>query len=98
MAAQLTSPWRYISAAATVAAAVFLLIVLQPHLDVNLTTAALTLVVAVLVAALYWGSGPALWASVLALLALNYFFIPPVHTWAIRDPEDLVAFAVFIIT
>jgi K+-sensing histidine kinase KdpD len=98
MAAQLKSPWRYISAAATVAAAVFLLIVLQPHVDVNLTTAALALVVAVLVPALYWGSGPALWASVLALLALNYFFIPPIHTWTIRDPEDLVAFAVFIIT
>jgi len=98
MATPISSPWRYLSAAATVAAAVFLLLVIQPRLEVNLTTAALTLVVAVLVPALYWGSGPALVAAILALLSFNYFFIPPIRTWAIRDPENLVAFAVFTIT
>src|SRR3954468_22138913 len=98
MAAHLASPWKYLSAAATVAAAVFLLVTLGPHFNVNLTTAALTLVVAVLLSALYWGSGPALFASVLALLSFNYFFIPPIHSWAIRDPENLVAFTVFTIT
>src|SRR3954469_1005871 len=96
MAAQLASPWKYLSAAATVAAAVFLLVFIPAQ--VNLTTAALTLVVAVLVAALRWGSGPALLSAILALLSFNYFFIPPVHTWAIRDPENLVAFTVFTIT
>jgi two-component system sensor histidine kinase KdpD len=80
----------------TVAAAVLLLLALRAQ--VNLTTAALTLVVAVLVPALYWGSRAGLVAALLALLSFNYFFIPPIHTWAIRDPENLVAFAVFTIT
>lgn len=96
MAQLFSSPWKYLSAAATVAAAVFLLIVLRSH--VNLTTVALTLVVAILLCALYWGSGPALAASVLGLLAFNYFFIPPIHTWVIRDPENWVAFVAFTIT
>ncbi|MDP9268369.1 MAG: DUF4118 domain-containing protein [Acidobacteriota bacterium] len=98
MAQTFSTPWKYLSAAATVAVAVLLLIAVRAHIDVNLTTAALLLVVAVLLPALYWGSGPALAAALLALLSFNYFFIPPIHSWAIRDPENLVAFAVFTIT
>jgi K+-sensing histidine kinase KdpD len=96
MGALTSTPMKYLSAAATVAAAASLLIAIGAH--ANLTTAALTLVVAVLLSALYWGSGPALLAAILALLSLNYFFIPPIHTWAIRDPENWVAFVAFTIT
>ena len=96
MAGLLSRSWSYISAAATVAAAVFLLVALRPH--VNLTTAALALVVAILIAAIRWGSGPALLSAVLALLCFNYFFIPPIHTWTIRDADNWVAFVVFTIT
>jgi K+-sensing histidine kinase KdpD len=71
------------------------LVLFQPA--ANLTTAALALVLGVTLAAVVWGSGPALLASLVALLALNYFFIPPIHTWAIRDPENLVAFVVFLV-
>jgi two-component system sensor histidine kinase KdpD len=71
------------------------LVLLQPA--ANLTTTALAFVLGVTLAAVFWGSGPALLGSVVALLSLNYFFIPPVHTWTIRDPENLVAFAVFLV-
>jgi len=55
-------------------------------------------VLVVMLAAVQWGSGPALLGSVIALLALNYFFIPPVHTLTIADPENWIAFAAFSIT
>jgi len=34
--------------------------------------------------------------SVLALLALNYFFMPPVGTFALEDPQNWVALLVFL--
>lgn len=35
--------------------------------------------------------------SVLALLALNYFFMPPVGTFRLEDPENWVALLVFLV-
>jgi two-component system, OmpR family, sensor histidine kinase KdpD len=34
--------------------------------------------------------------SVLADLALNYFFMPPVHTFTIADPQNWVALFAFL--
>lgn len=41
------------------------------------------------------GRGPALTTSFLTLVALNYFFIPPLHTFNITHPQNWAAFAVF---
>jgi K+-sensing histidine kinase KdpD len=35
--------------------------------------------------------------SVLAVLALNYFFLPPVGTFALEDPENWIALFVFLV-
>jgi two-component system sensor histidine kinase KdpD len=32
------------------------------------------------------------------MLCFNYFFLPPVHTWTISEPQNLVAWAAFTIT
>jgi two-component system sensor histidine kinase KdpD len=37
-------------------------------------------------------------ASVIAVLGFNYYFLPPVGTFTIRDPQNLVAFLAFIVT
>lgn len=66
--------------------------------SVNSTTVALTLLVVVLASATFFGRNPALLASFAAMLCLNYFFLPPVHTWTIADPQNLVAWAAFTIT
>lgn len=87
---------KHLLATASVAAVVVGLVALMP--GVNLTTVGLVLVLAITLVSVRWGSGPGLAASVAALLAFNYFFIPPVHTWVIRDPENLVAFFVFFLT
>ena len=65
---------------------------------VNVTTVALALLLAVLFAAIVFGSKPALAASALAMLCFNFFFLPPYHTLTIADPQNWVALTAFFIT
>lgn len=76
------------------AAAVGVLIGIRAH--VNLTTVALGLILTVMVTAVRWGSGAALIAAVFSALAFNYFFIPPLHTFTIREPQNWIAFGAFV--
>jgi two-component system, OmpR family, sensor histidine kinase KdpD len=63
-------------------------------LDVHLTTAALLLLLAVLVATLL-GRAAAVAGTVTAFLALNYFFTTPRDSFDVQKGEDLVALFVF---
>lgn len=65
---------------------------------INSTTIALILLLMVLSSATFFGRNPALLASFIAMLCFNYFFLPPVGTWHIADPQNLVAWAAFTIT
>src|SRR6476660_8377818 len=38
-----------------------------------------------------FGSGPAVMASVLAFLTFNWFFVGPVHTLTVTDPDEWLA-------
>jgi K+-sensing histidine kinase KdpD len=73
-----------------------LLIPVRGH--INSTTVALAFLLVVLFAAIRWGSRPAILASVLGVICFNFFFIPPIHTFVIADPQNWVALAVFFIT
>src|SRR5438128_644609 len=53
---------------------------------------------AVLPVAVAWGLRYALPVAVASMLAFNFFFLPPVHTLALRDPANWVALAVFLAT
>lgn len=76
-----------------------LTILLEPvHFQISPTTVALTFLMLVVLIATFWGSLPALVSSVLAMLSFNYFFLPPVRTWTISDPENWVAWFVFTVT
>ena len=68
------------------------------HDQLNHTTVALALLLVVLFVATVWGSWPALIASVLGMLCFNFFFLPPVYTFTIADPQNWVALAAFFIT
>ena len=59
--------------------------------------AAPVLLLAVLLIARWWGTGPALLASVCAALGFSYYFLPPVG-FGIEDPNDWVAFITFTVT
>jgi K+-sensing histidine kinase KdpD len=64
---------------------------------VNATTVALTFLLVVLAAATRWGLVEAIAGSVFATLCFNYFFLPPVGTLTIADPQNWVALFVFLI-
>ena len=72
---------------------------LEPfHARLSSTTVALALLLVILFTATFIGRNPALLASVVAMLCFNFFFLPPVRTWTIADPQNLVSWAAFIIT
>jgi two-component system, OmpR family, sensor histidine kinase KdpD len=88
--------WGYVTAVFGIAVVTA---VLEPiHLRITLATVALTLLMVVLFIATVWGSRPALAASGLGILSFNYFFLPPVRTWTINDPENWVAWIAFVVT
>jgi PAS domain S-box-containing protein len=68
------------------------------HDRLNDTTVALALLLAVLFVATGWGSWPAFLASLLGMLCFNFFFLPPVYTFTIADPQNWVALGAFFIT
>lgn len=53
---------------------------------------------AVLAAASFGGRGPAIVASVSAFLAFDWFFVQPVHTFTVADPEEWFALILFLVT
>ena len=67
-----------------------------PH--INPTTVALAFLLVILFVARAWGPAPAVSASVVGILSLNFFFLPPFGTFAIRDPANWIAFVAFMVT
>jgi two-component system, OmpR family, sensor histidine kinase KdpD len=67
-------------------------------LPVNPTTVALTYVVLILLIASAWGVVESMLASVAATICLNVFFLPPVGTLTIADPQNWIALAAFLAT
>jgi two-component system sensor histidine kinase KdpD len=57
----------------------------------------LVFVVPVLVAAARHGLVPSLWVSALGVLAFNFFFLPPLYEFTIRDPANVVALFFFMV-
>jgi two-component system, OmpR family, sensor histidine kinase KdpD len=66
--------------------------------DVNQTTIALAFLLAILAVSAVWGMAVSVFMSVAAVLAFNYFFLPPVGTLTIADPQNWVALFAFLVT
>jgi two-component system, OmpR family, sensor histidine kinase KdpD len=64
----------------------------------NLTTVGFTYLLAILIASAVGGLSTAMVMSVVATLAFDFYFIPPVNTWNINDPQDWVALTAFLFT
>lgn len=64
----------------------------------NATTVALTFLVAVLVVSALWGFWYAAFLAVISTLAFNFFFLPPVGTLTIADPQNWIALFAFLFT
>src|SRR5216684_2406432 len=67
-------------------------------LAANQTTVALSFLLAILAVSAVWGMAVSASMSVTAMLAFNYFFLPPAGTFTIADPQNWVALAAFLVT
>ncbi|WP_055695634.1 sensor histidine kinase [Streptomyces prasinopilosus] len=47
-------------------------------------------------AALLGGLRPALASAACGSLLLNYFYTPPLHTWSVSDPKNIIAIVIFV--
>jgi two-component system, OmpR family, sensor histidine kinase KdpD len=83
---------------AAVLAAIAAITTVAYRLHVNPTTVALMFLVGVLLASAYWGLRYALVLAVVATAVFNFFFLPPVGTFTIADPQNWVALFAFLVT
>jgi two-component system, OmpR family, sensor histidine kinase KdpD len=67
-------------------------------LHLNPTTLALAYLLGVLGISAFWGLRHAVFMSVIATLAFNYFFLPPIGTFTIADPQNWIALFAFLVT
>jgi two-component system, OmpR family, sensor histidine kinase KdpD len=58
---------------------------------------AMVFLTAVLASAISYGLWPALAASLVSTLAYNFFFLPPLYTFTIADPQNVVALFLFAV-
>ena len=63
----------------------------------EVSNVALVLMLAVLASAVTYGLWPSLFACLVLALAYNFFFLPPLYTFTIADPENIVTLAVFVL-
>src|SRR5262245_29203724 len=86
----------YVESLVAVLIALVVGLLLQQVLGV--ASIALAFLTAVLVVAIAHGLWPALLASVASALAYNFFFLPPLYTFTIADPENVVTLFFFTLT
>ena len=81
---------------AMTAAALLVVLVYRRILHVNQTTVALTFLVMVQMAAFRWGLIYSVCLSVVCTLLYNYFFLPPIGSFTIADPQNWIALLAFL--
>src|SRR6202011_1562523 len=67
-------------------------------LHVNQTTVALSFLLAILAVSAVWGMAVSVFMLLVAVMAFNYFFLPPVGALTIADPQNWVALFAFLVT
>jgi two-component system sensor histidine kinase KdpD len=67
-------------------------------LHVNPTTVGFSFLLAVLVVSAAWGLRYSIFTAVLATVAYNFFFLPPLFKFTIADPQNWVALLAFLVT
>ena len=83
-----------------IAAAIVILLVplYRMVVHVNPTTVALSFLLAILVVSATWGLRYAVFMAILATAVFNFYFLPPVGTFTIADPQNWIALGAFLVT
>ena len=71
------------------------LLLIEHKLAANLVPIAY--LIPVIVAATRWGIWPATLASIASMAAADFFFFPPVYSFAVEDPEEVVDLLLFLV-
>jgi two-component system sensor histidine kinase KdpD len=86
---------RYALSAGSIALATLMLTWLSA--DLQVTNIALLYLLVVLLVATMIGMGPGILASVLAFLGFNFFFVEPLHSFRVTDPQDDLRLLTFLV-
>ena len=86
------------SFAAVLGAVVLITLVFRRVAVVNATTVGFAYLITILIIAASWGIVESVIASIAATFCFNYFFLPPVGSWRISDPGNLVSLFAFLIS
>lgn len=95
--AAVTRRWRSYVAALLAVSAISMLIGLVLG-RFRIANSSMLYLIAVLAVAVWGGRGAAIVASLASFLAFNWFFVEPVHTFTVADPQEWVALLLFLLT
>ncbi len=90
-----TNMKAYLGSLAMTAGALGVGLLLQRYLAVS--NIALVFLMAVLASAITYGLWPALATCLVSVLAYNFFFLPPLYTFTIADPDNVAALFFFAV-
>jgi two-component system, OmpR family, sensor histidine kinase KdpD len=90
------NPILRFAASATIVFAIVLLYFRWIH--VNPTTVGFSLLLAVLLISTAWGLRYSIFTAIIATVAYNYFFLPPLFRFVIADPQNWIALFSFLAT
>ena len=88
---------RFMRFAAALAIILIISVFYRHVLPVNPTTVALTFLLAILAVSTVWGIAVSVFMSIAAMLAFNFYFLPPVGTFTVADPQNWVALFAFLV-
>jgi two-component system, OmpR family, sensor histidine kinase KdpD len=89
-----TQAARYLFSSVLVA----VLVTLCRLLNANASTAGFAFLLGVLIVSAVWGLRCAIFLSVIATLAYNFFFLPPIGKFTIAEPQNWIALFTFLLT
>jgi two-component system sensor histidine kinase KdpD len=89
---------RAISLSAALMAVFAVTVIFKSVTAVNATTVGFGYLITILLIAASFGIAESVLASIAATFCFNYFFLPPLGTWFISDPENWIALFAFLIT
>ncbi len=82
--------WGYLKGLALVVGATLIGELVRPFFAP--TTLLMLYLLSVVISAVYFGFGPSIFVSILGVLAFDFFFIPPILTFAVEDVEYFFVF------
>ncbi|HKX07826.1 MAG TPA: sensor histidine kinase KdpD [Stellaceae bacterium] len=87
-------PLPYLVSTLTVGIALLIALAIDRFI-IEVPNISLVFLSAVLFSAIIYGLWPSLYAAFLSVLAYNFFFLPPIYTFTIADPANVVALVFF---